>query len=355
MGDQSPRQVLRLDFGIGVFLGLLLGGNEGFLESLCQAFDIHSTTKNIVILGSWHLLDVACTAAYTDHMEGEVNVRVVQHRPALGDLAANIDEHREMIVEAAGDAVDVIVFSELSLTGYALRDLVAAVALDSAHPLWPVVCELSESIDVVLGYVERGNRGEIYNATGYFHAGELLHRRRKVHLPTYGPFQEGRFFAAGFALDSFDAPWGRAALAVCEEIWHPGTIAALARNGVAMIFATANAPGRIPVDGGWESHRAWRRLVAAYARRHAAWVPFASRIGYEEGFIFGGGSAVFAPDGSMAGEAGFLEPAQITAQCAPQSVVAARELRDSDLRSYTAEIDAALDWAEAVTSGSNRA
>jgi predicted amidohydrolase len=237
---------------------------------------------------------------------------VVQHRPTLGDLEANLTDHRARVEAAAGDGVDVVHFTELSLTGYALGDLVDAVALDSDHSLWPEVCALSESVDVVLGFVERGVDGFFYNAAGYFHAGRPIHVHRKTYLPTYGPFDEQRFFTPGRSLGAFDTPWGRAALVVCEECWHPSVAHAAAMQGAEVLFATANAPGRGPVAGGWASHRAWREILAVYARLYAVWIPFASRVGYEEGFVFGGGSAILAPDGSLAAEADFLEPAELT-------------------------------------------
>jgi NAD+ synthase (glutamine-hydrolysing) len=241
-----------------------------------------------------------------------VTLRVVQHRPALGDLEANLADHRERIEAAAEDGVDLVHFTELSLTGYALGDLVDAVALDPYHAMWRDVCALSESVDVVLGFVERGDDGFLYNAAGYFHGGQALHIHRKTYLPTYGPFDEGRFFTPGRSLGAFETPWGRAALVVCEECWHPAVAHAAAMQGAEVLFATANAPGRGPVDGGWTSHRAWREILAVYARLYAVWIPFSSRVGYEEGFIFGGGSAVIGPDGSSIAEADFLEAAELT-------------------------------------------
>jgi predicted amidohydrolase len=247
-------------------------------------------------------------------MRRSVTVRVIQHRPALGDLEANLADHRERIEAAAEDGAELVHFTELSLTGYALGDLVDAVALDPAHPLWPEVCALSDAVDVVLGFVERGRDGYFYNAAGYFHAGRALHVHRKTYLPTYGAFDEGRFYSPGRSLDVFDAPWGRAAFLVCEECFHPAVAHAAAMQGAEVLFATANAPGRGPRNGGWESHRAWREILATYARIYAVWIPFASRVGYEEGFVFGGGSAVFAPDGALAAEGDFLDPAELTVE-----------------------------------------
>ncbi|MFN2384107.1 MAG: nitrilase-related carbon-nitrogen hydrolase [Gemmatimonadota bacterium] len=248
-------------------------------------------------------------------MRHSVTVRVVQDRPALGDLAANLVTHRRQAEAAAADGAELIVFPELSLTGYALGDLVAAVALDDGDPRWAEVCALSAATDVVAGFVERGADGYLYNAAGYFHGGAALHVHRKAYLPTYGAFDEGRFFSPGRTFEVFDAPWGRGALLICEECWHPAVAHAAAMRGADVLIAISNAPGRGPVDGGWVSQRAWREIVATYARLYGVWVPFASRVGYEEGMIFAGGSAVFAPDGSAVASAGFLDPEELTAFC----------------------------------------
>ena len=254
-------------------------------------------------------------------MHRSVTVRVVQHRPLLGDLHANLGDHRARVRAAAEEGAGLVLFPELSLTGYALGDLVDAVALDASHALWPEVCALSEDVDVALGYVERGDDGWLYNASAYFHAGEMLHNHRKTYLPTYGPFDEGRFYAPGRAIETFDAPWGRAALVVCEESWHPSVVHGVAMQGADVLLVISNAPGRNPVDGDWASQRGWRANLAAYARMYGVWVAYANRVGYEEGFVFGGGSAIIAPDGRELLVADPLEPDELTA------VLDAAELR----------------------------
>ena len=246
-------------------------------------------------------------------MKRSITVRVVQHRPLLGDLGGNLSDHRARVRAAAEEGAGLILFPELSLTGYALGDLVDAVALDASHPLWPEVCALSEDVDVALGYVERGDDGWLYNAAAYFHAGEMLHNHRKTYLPTYGPFDEGRFYAPGRAIEIFDAPWGRAALVVCEESWHPSVVHGAVMQGADVLLVISNAPGRNPVDGDWASQRGWRANLAAYARMYGVWVAYANRVGYEEGFVFGGGSAIIAPDGHELLVADPLEPDELTA------------------------------------------
>lgn len=241
-------------------------------------------------------------------MRRSVRLRVVQSAPVLGDLDANLAVHRDILADAAAEGVDLVVFPELSLTGYALADLTDAVALDAGAPEWADVVALSSEVDAVVGFVERGEDGWLRNAGAYLSGGRLLHLHRKTYLPTYGPFDEGRFFVPGDRLETFEAAWGRIALVVCEEAWHPAVIHATAMGGAAVLLVTANAPGRRPMEGGWQSHRAWREILAAYARLYAVGVVFASRVGWEEGMVFGGGSAVWGPDGRAVAEAGFLEP-----------------------------------------------
>jgi predicted amidohydrolase len=246
-------------------------------------------------------------------MRRSVTIRVVQHRPVLGDLAANLADHRVRARAAAEDGVGLVLFPELSLTGYGLGDLLDAVALDPGHALWPEMLSLSEDVDVALGFVERGDEGYLYNSCAYLHRGELLHCHRKTYLPTYGPFDEGRFFSPGRAIETFDAPWGRAALVVCEESWHPAVAHGAVMQGADVLLVVSNAPGRNPRDGDWASQRGWRANLSAYARLYAVWVAYANRVGYEEGFVFGGGSAIIAPDGSERFVADPLEPEELTA------------------------------------------
>jgi predicted amidohydrolase len=246
-------------------------------------------------------------------MRRSVTIRVVQHRPVLGDLEANLADHRARVRAAAEESVDLVLFPELSLTGYALGDLVDAVALDPGHRLWPEVLALSEDVNVALGYVDRGEDGYLYNAAAYLRGGELLHRHRKTYLPTYGPFDEQRFFSPGRAIEAFDAPWGRAALVVCEEAWHPAVAHGAVALGAQVLLVISNAPGRGPEEGDWASQRAWRGILASYARLYGVWVVYANRVGYEEGFVFGGGSAVIAPDGSELLVGDPLEPEELTA------------------------------------------
>ncbi len=150
----------------------------------------------------------------------DLRVALAQFSPRLGDLEANLTTHLDCLVRARDAGADLVVFPELSLTGYHLSDQVpeVAVPLDS-EPLRRIQ-HASETIDVVVGFVEDAPGHRFHNAAAYFSAGRPAHVHRKLYLPTYGMFQEGREFAAGETLRAFDTDHGPAGLLICEDLWH---------------------------------------------------------------------------------------------------------------------------------------
>src|SRR5262245_9054822 len=143
---------------------------------------------------------------------------LAQVAPALGDVERNLALHLEETRRAARRGADVVVFPELSLTGYLLQDLTQECAQDPAAsaPLRRLAAA-SRKIGIVAGFVERAPGLLHHNAAGCWIDGALAHLHRKVYLPTYGMFDEGRYFAAGDVFRSFAAPWGRTGLLICED------------------------------------------------------------------------------------------------------------------------------------------
>src|SRR5690348_9329860 len=117
-----------------------------------------------------------------------VTVAVAQCAPALGAVGRNAELHRHWTRRAVDAGAHLVVFPELSLTGYYLRDLVGEVActLDDSH--LSQVARLSTDIDIVAGFVERTADAKLFNSSGYWSRGRLVHVHRKVYLPTYGIF-----------------------------------------------------------------------------------------------------------------------------------------------------------------------
>jgi predicted amidohydrolase len=237
-------------------------------------------------------------------------VALGQIAPLLGDIGANLEIHQRAAREAVTNGSDLIVFPELSLTGYLLADLVPDVALSLDDPRLHPLLEASKDIDIVAGLVEDAPGHRFHNAAVYFSKGRVVHVHRKLYLPTYGLFQEGREFARGNSVRRFESPWGPAGLLVCEDLWHMPCAWLLAQQGAQVIFVLSNGPTRgAKPDRGVTSVAVWRELLRTTAQFQTTWMVYVNRVGCEDGLTFGGGSLVVDPFGRLAGQAPALDEA----------------------------------------------
>jgi len=239
---------------------------------------------------------------------------VAQTNPALGDLRANMEDHLQR-VEAAAGAADLILFPELSLTGYFLRDQVDEVALATDDAFLRPLLEKSRRISIAFGFVERSREGRLYNALGFLEDGRFLAVHRKVHLVTYGLFDEGRDFAAGERFRTITSRHGRFGPMICEDMWHmPSAYSYFLDDADAILVASASPARGVDAPGpGLASQRTWNVLLSATALLYRTWVVYSSRVGWEDGIGFGGGSRVLDPYANARAALEGLEPGALTA------------------------------------------
>jgi predicted amidohydrolase len=242
---------------------------------------------------------------------GSVVVALAQCYPRLGDVAANLSTHLTVIGDAAARNASLVVFPELSMTGYFLKDQVPDVALRIDSPEVTALRDASKvaNIDVVAGLVLESDSHHFYNAAMYISAGEVVHVHRKVYLPTYGLFDEQRYVAAGDRFRAFDAPLGgrtqrpwRAGMLICEDLWHPSAAALLARQGVDLFICPSASPGSGVLQGeALGTARSYDVMTRTYAQLFTGYVIYCNRTGFEDGVGFWGGSRVVGPLGTVLG------------------------------------------------------
>jgi len=234
---------------------------------------------------------------------------LAQCAPALGDLKDNLDLHLELTQQAITEGADMVVFPELSLTGYLLKDLVPEVAMTLDDARLAPLFQLSKRIDIVTGVVLKSEDFRYYNAALYLSGGEVKHVHRKVYLPTYGMFDEQRYFAPGDRIRAFDVAGVRAGMLVCEDMWHLSSAYLLFVQGVSLLLCISSSPGRgvlanADADVAPGSVGSWNDLLQTVAEYTTSYVAYVNRLGYEDGVNFWGGSCVFGPDGQMVVDAG---------------------------------------------------
>lgn len=264
-------------------------------------------------------------------------IALAQINPALGDLERNLALHEKTAEEAIGRGASLLVFPELSLTGYFLKDLVSAVALPMTSPILGRLRDLSRRIDLVVGLVEESPEHLFYNAAIYLSMGEIQHVHRKVYLPTYGIFDEQRYFAEGGRIRTFRARVGRSAILICEDMWHPSAAYVASLDGMEILISPSASPGRGGLEEGkfFANARAWETINRAYAQLFTCYVLYANRVGYEDGACFWGGSEAIAPSGEPVAKAEYLSEEILVVEIDPAEVRRARTvnplLRDERL------------------------
>lgn len=257
--------------------------------------------------------------------------------PRLGDLLANLSQCERYISRAREQGLDVLVFPELNLTGYHLRDMVATVALRLDSPEMTQLKEWSREVALVVGFVEESADFRFYNAAAYITGGEILHVHRKVYLPTYGMFDEQRYFARGDRIRAFDLPWGRSAILVCEDLWHPSAAYLAALDRALLIICPSSSPLRGIADGEVQDDNAryWELANRMYAETFGIFVVYANRVGFEDGVGFWGGSEILDPFGRRLAKGKYYEEDLISAELSLDAVrrkrIASPLLRDEDI------------------------
>jgi len=179
-------------------------------------------------------------------MNKKVKITLAQTDSVLGNIDKNLEIHYNAIEKAIEEKSDLIVFPELSLTGYVLRDLNYELSINpKSSSILDGLKKLSKNIDIICGAVEEGDEFGVYNSAFYFSAGQFAGSHRKVYLPTYGLFEEERYFSPGRRLETFDAKFGKLGILICEDLWHITLPYILAKKGAFLIVGLSASPTRM--------------------------------------------------------------------------------------------------------------
>jgi predicted amidohydrolase len=247
----------------------------------------------------------------------KVKLALAQINTTLGVVEKNLEKHLTRIKEAESQGADLVIFPELSLTGYALQDLVPAVAHKptSSDPVFKELLAASRDIDITVGFVEEDVRSRFFISSAYLSQLKVVHVHRKVYLPTYGLFDEGRFFAWGDTTSAFDTRFGRMGILICEDFWHISPPYLLWLDGADIFLFMSASPGRGLTSAPQLSTAHWVESInRAYASIFTSFVVHCNRVGYEDGLHFWGGSTVYNPDGELLAKAPLQEETLIVSE-----------------------------------------
>lgn len=241
-----------------------------------------------------------------------LTVGLAQMYPKLGDVRANLNTHLDYIERAVNKNVDLIVFPELSLTGYQVMDMVPELAIcaDASDPTFSRLLDASTRTDIMFGFVQEDSRNRFYIAAAYLSGGDVLHIHHKVYLPTYGMFDDARYFDEGQHLRAFDTRYGRVGMLICEDFWHMSAPYVLWMDGADVLLFQSASPSRgvSASESGRLTSSRWVELMnQTYASSLTSYVVHCNRVGYEDGKNFWGGSTIANPDGEFLVHGDYLD------------------------------------------------
>lgn len=233
-------------------------------------------------------------------MANKLTVGLAQIDCTLGAVEGNVQKHLSWIEKAREQEVELLLFPELSITGYRLLHLTSRVScrIGESETIRQLA-DASGEMAVVVGLVEEGGQGVLYNSAVLLRAGQIVHVHRKLYLPTYGIFQEGRFFGPGQRLDLAPIAGEKLGLLICEDLWHPQLSQRLAAGGGKVLGVLSAGPGRVGSGETLESQEIWECITRSTAVVNTSWLLYCNRVGWEEGSFYAGGSHIVRPGGQI--------------------------------------------------------
>ena len=244
----------------------------------------------------------------------EYRIGLAQYAPRLGDVDANLELAAGWLRRGATEGAQLVAFPELALTGYLLSDLVPEVAIRADNPRLATLSREAPGVLLAIGFVEETDAHRFCNSAALLRDGELIGLHRKVYLPTYGMFDEGRFTRAGDRIRTHEVgePLGNIGVSICEDFWHASLPMLQALDGASLLVNLAAGPARAPgSSAGLAAIAGWHKMQDTYALLGTVAVAFCNRVGNEEGLTFWGGSRLLGADGSIIAEGPLYEEALV--------------------------------------------
>lgn len=273
--------------------------------------------------------------------QARLRVAVGQIMSRIGDLSANVESHRTMIAEARKARVDLLLFPELSLTGYNTGSKAVDLAIVQNDDILLDLADAAGDTDVVVGFIEEGLAAQLYNSAALLSHGDVWFVHRKINLPNYGTLDEGKRFASGRYVEAsmLEPPW-RASILIGVDLWNPALVHLTALHGASLLLAPITTSAALNGDA---DASGWTLATRFYAMIYGLPMLVANRVGRDGDVDYSGGSRILGPRGEVMAAAGSAEPELIVADIDFAEVRRARfdlpTVRDSNLDLIHREIE----------------
>ncbi len=225
----------------------------------------------------------------------KIRLALAQFESRRANKNENIKKMKEVALKAKALGADLVVFPELFLTGYVVRDQIYELAEYIPGPSTEEAEKIAKATGAYLIFgmpeISGKTRATIFNTAVFVGPDGLVGKYRKMYLPTHSVFEEKRHFRAGYETAAFNTPFGRIGLCICYDLFFPEVIRLIRLKGAQLIICISASPA---VRRGY-----FEILAASRALENTAFLAYVNLVGVEDGLQFWGGSRLVSPTGDI--------------------------------------------------------
>lgn len=236
-------------------------------------------------------------------MKKAFKIALAQLSCKQGDKAENLKKIKKAVARAKKQGAELVIFPELSLTGYVVRDEIYELAERIPGPSTRIMEDIAKTNDIHIVFgmpeISQNTEATLHNSAVLIGPRGFIGKYHKMYLPTHSIFEEKRYFRPGYQVEVFDTELGKLGFIICYDIFFP-EVARLARvKGAQLIVCISASPG--------VRRSFFEVLTIARAIENTAFLAFVNLAGIEDGLQFWGGSRLVGPSGRVLVQAKYDE------------------------------------------------
>ena len=236
-------------------------------------------------------------------MKEKITLALAQMSSKRGNKKENLTRIEELTLQAKEQAADLVIFPELSLTGYVVKDQLYELAETIPGPSTRRIEDLARKtrMNVVFGMPELSEKtgATMYNTAVFIGPEGIIGKYHKMYLPTHSVFEEKRYFRPGYQTAAFDTPIGKIGLCICYDLFFPEVTRLTRLAGAQLIVCISASPS--------VRRSYFEILTAARALENTSFLAYVNLVGVEDGLQFWGGSRLLSPTGDIIARAKYDE------------------------------------------------
>lgn len=243
-------------------------------------------------------------------MKKNIKISLAQISCKIGEKKENLKKIKQKTKKAKEKGTDLIIFPELSLTGYTLRDRVYELAETIPGPSTTFLEQLAKKtgIHLVVGMPEISEKttATIYNTAVLIGPEGIIGKYHKMYLPNHSVFEEKRYFRPGYHPATFETKMGRIGLTICYDVFFPEVFRLTRLKGAQLIICISASPAT--------RKKFFEILTTARAIENTSFIAYINLVGIENGLQFWGGSRLIGPNGEVLTKAKYEEEDLVTGE-----------------------------------------